>query len=88
MIMKQKKEKKLILFNGRWGTRQHIYLAAYNVTDACRICDEVAGYSGSWRREINEYFRKAWGKTMEGIKPERGAWVSEEGYKEKPKRVL
>ena len=41
-----KNEKKLLLLNGRWnfGNGSHIYIAAYSVADACRICNEVVGY--------------------------------------------
>ncbi len=84
-----KNEKKLLLLNGRWnfGNGSHIYIAAYSVADACRICNEVVGYESNWRNEINIYFSKGcWGRLMDGIEPERGAWVSEHRY-DKPERV-
>ena len=85
------KEKKLILFNGRWSYRnqQTIYLAAYSMADACRICAELAGHNRGWYKEIKVYFHKGcWGNSMEGIPVERGAWVGPAyGEKEKPVRV-
>ena len=83
------KEKKLIIMNGSWKGRQHIYIAAYSKADAARICTELSGYSRGWINEINNYFSiGCWGNAMDGIKIERGAWISKDCYNEKPCRAL
>lgn len=84
-----KKEKKIIIMNGRWYDNGHIYIGAYSIADACRICGELTGRpSNHYIREINEYFSKGcWGNSMDGVTPERGAWLSKDG-REKPVRVL
>jgi hypothetical protein len=77
--------KKLYVANGRWKDRQHIYVAGYSKTDCINILEELAGYSMT--TEMNKYFNKGcWGKTMEGITPERGAWVTTSNDRN-PKRV-
>lgn len=78
--------------NGRWFQscrgECHIFIAAYSVSDACRICEELSGCSHGWRREIDVYFSKGcWGNSMTGITPERGAWIRK-NYHTKPERVL
>ena len=71
---------RLILFNGRWGrdNRQHIYIAAYSKADAARILNEIEPFSWrAWLYEINKYFSVGcWGNRMDGIVPQRGAWVT------------
>ena len=85
---KQQKDKELLLMNGRWEGRAHVYVAAYSVADAYRMLAEVSGYNRGWRHEINVYFSKGlWGNSMDGIELERGVWV-QGNYNEKPKRVL
>jgi hypothetical protein len=91
------KSKKTIIMNGRWSTTQrvgskqqtqsHIYICAYNISDACRMCEKLTGRQSGWRNEIKNYFSiGSWGNTMDGIKQEHGAWVSENYGK--PERVL
>ena len=87
-----KKGKKLITINGRWlgkyGEQQHIYIGAYNKTDAARICTVISEHSRGWINEINKYFSiGCWGDSMDGIKPERGAWIRGK-HSNKPIRVL
>jgi len=78
-------------YNGRWhqiGKEQHIYIGAYSVADACRICTTLSGNDRGWRREIDVYFCKGcWGNSMKDVTVERGAWVSE-GMFDKPVRVI
>lgn len=89
MEVNMKKEKKIIIMNGRWGRGQHIYIGAYSVADACIICEKLSGSSRCWRSEINNYFSKGcWGNNMNGIEPQRGAWICEDTYRSKPVRVL
>jgi hypothetical protein len=87
-----KKEKKLILLNGRWGDQneQHIYICAHNISDAARICEQVYGYERNFTNEIKVYFAKCWGDIMDGITPERGAWLTNiiNNTEDKPVRVL
>jgi hypothetical protein len=84
--------KKLIIMNGRWGygNGQTIYIGAYSVADACRICAAITNTEPSrWRNEINVYFSKGcWGRHMDGITPERGAWITSDHGNDKPVRVL
>ena len=87
------KARKLILMNGRWGhdNGQHIYIAAYSKADAARILnglqEHINGDWHGWLYEINKYFNKGvWGNKMDGIKPERGAWVTE-SYGTRPRKV-
>ena len=76
--------KPLRLWNGRWigsrGERQHIYVAAYSREDAVRVVTEVLGREPRGiRGEIKDYwFDGCWGRAMDGITPERGAWVCDE----------
>jgi hypothetical protein len=84
------KTKKIIIMNGRWfnhNKSQHIYIGAHSIADACRICEQISGRKRGWRREINVYFAKGcWGNSMNGIEPERGAWI--QTGQENPIRVL
>lgn len=71
--------------NGRWWDKvqKHIYICAYSKTDAARIMNELQGYMGSKvnsnLHEINVYFAVGcWGTPMDGITPERGAWVTDD----------
>jgi hypothetical protein len=76
--------KELKLWNGRpygvlptaqWKDR-HIYVAAYSVEDARRVCRE-AGLSDPGRYEIQVYWSaNCWGNSMAGIPVERGIWIS------------
>ena len=76
--------KTLKLYNGRFDRRDHIFIAAYSNADAARILVQayakVNGYGArsNMINEINVYFNKgSWGNSMEGITPERGAWVQD-----------
>jgi hypothetical protein len=86
----KKKNKKLILLNGRWGIsgKEHIYICANSVADAARICGELSKSSRGWINEIKTYFSKGcWRNPMQGINPERGAWIGKNFGTEKPMRV-
>jgi hypothetical protein len=88
----------LKLFNGRcygvlpssqWkrnGHTGHIFVAAYNVEDARRLCREL-GLNDPGRTEVVKYWNKdCWGNSMEGVTPERGVWLQYD-HKIKPKRI-
>ena len=82
--------KPLKLYNGRFGRQDHIFIAAYSNADAARILDEAyqtIGYGSSGMlNEINVYFSKGcWGNPMEGITPERGAWVEDGRFRSEHK---
>lgn len=80
-------QKKLYIANGRWKDRQHIYVCGYSRADCIRILNELSGSSRGMTNEFNVYFNKGcWGNTMEGITPERGAWVTDKNYGS-PKRI-
>jgi hypothetical protein len=86
--------KELLLLNGRWGwnTRQYIYIAAKNKTDAARLmlqANEGRGTVGAMLYEINNYFSVGcWGNSMKDITPERGVWIAEDNYGSIPERVI
>lgn len=84
--------KSLKIWNGRGFNRTDpqqpasIYVAAYSVADARRVCIEV-GYGDPGVSEIQNYWsRGCWGRDMDGIKVERGVWFQVDG--EKPKRLV
>ena len=53
----------------------HLYIAAYSVADARRVCVE-AGFNDPGASEINTYWSKgAWGNAMNGVPVERGIWI-------------
>ena len=72
------KKRPLVLMNGRWGrdTRHHIYIAAHSMHDAAKMLQEYCPMNKtSWYYEIKKYFNiGSWGRVMDGIKIERGAW--------------
>lgn len=76
--------KKLKIWNGRFyftGTSRtsHVYAAAYSIKDLQAMLDPISRWPITYR-EISVYWSKGcWGNSMEGITPERGAWVSIEG---------
>jgi hypothetical protein len=78
LLVAKTKAKPLKLFNGRWGRggADHIYVAAHSQADAIRVVNELYGEGRLSTSEIKNYWSKgAWGTNMEGITPERGAWV-------------
>ena len=86
-----KHERKLKLFNGRImlksGKQGHGYVAAYSAADAVRVLNETIGGRGNVT-EIQKYWNhNCWGNSMDGIKPERGLWVSEDRFGASPKRI-
>lgn len=79
--------RELKLFNGRpygplpqemWTRNRetaHIYVAAYSVADARRVCVE-AGVKDPGAYEISKYWSEgSWGNLMAGIPVSRGIWV-------------
>lgn len=53
----------------------HVYVAAYSVADIRRLCVEV-GYPDPGYSEIKNYWHaRCWGRSMDGITPERGIWI-------------
>jgi hypothetical protein len=79
-------QKKLYIANGRWKDRQHIYVCGYNKTDVINILSELSGSRGM-QNEFNKSFNKGcWGRTMDGIDIERGAWVTDSNDGS-PKRI-
>ena len=81
-------ERQVKIFNGRFRNTTHIYIGAYSIADAARILQQAYDTPTTQINEITVYFSKgAWGNSMEGIKPERGAWVQEH-HSEKPKRII
>ena len=85
--------RKLKLFNGRWKNGGTVFIAAYSIDDAILLGRQaVAATPGWWsvtRHEITKYWAKgAWGRQMEDVKVERGAWVKPKGFDAKPVRVV
>jgi len=93
--------RKLKIWNGRdWESRGHIYVAAYSVRDAVDVANEayrkVKGYTDRpdirpfTANEVRVYWHKGcWGRSMDGIEPERGVWWQEKPYSgDKPVRVI
>jgi hypothetical protein len=63
-------------------------VAAYSRADAIRVIVEYLGYKPrGMNAELRDYWSECWGHNMEGIKPERGLWVSRDG-REIPIRVV
>lgn len=85
-------EKKLKIWNGRWGGGKHVYVAAYNRADAGWLLCQAAGHQlRGIDREIKEYFSEGlWGRRMSGITPERGVWIDDEPHRSDvtPRRVV
>jgi hypothetical protein len=88
-----KKKKVLKIWNGRGSEdRSHLYLAAYSRADAARLLVEAYPYTtvGQGIPELKNYFVEGcWGKTMDGITPERGVWITRNGYEtnQVPERI-
>lgn len=81
--------KKIIIMNGRWiNGKDHAYIGAYSISDACRMCSQITHMTeNQWRREIDIYFSKgAWGNHMKDIPIERGIWVQKTNGK--PEKIL
>lgn len=79
----------LRLWNGRWGrnNEQHIYIAAYSQKDAVNVIEELFGDRPRLTLyELQKYFSPHWGNPMDGIKPERGAWITH-SWRETPQRI-
>ena len=84
--------KQLKLWNGRWKNSQRIYVAAYSVVDAVLIGRQAVAASPGWWSvtpyEIIKYWSSgAWCTQMEGVEPERGAWIAKD-WRSKPERVV
>lgn len=84
-------KKKLFIANGRWqgkqGQQQHIYVCGKSKADAIRILEELSGTKMTY--EMNIYFSQgAWGDPMDGIIPERGAWVHDDYWNWPPKAPI
>lgn len=92
------KARELKLWNGRcycvlpgskWkknGETGHVYVAAYSMADARRVCVE-AGLFDPGATEVSKYWNAgAWGNSMDGITPERGVWL-QYGYSGQPVRI-
>lgn len=94
--------KKLKLYNGRayycrthrdarwenvtYGNALTAFIAAYSIADASRVIAEYTGYDRSNETEIKLFWSECWGRSMNGITPERGLWIEFEYNK--PVRVL
>jgi len=78
--------KTLKKYNGRGVRRgEHLYVAAYNRSDASRMLAKLCGRSeSSWQNELRNYFSECWGDSMEGIEPRRGIWKRVGHYSNKP----
>lgn len=50
------------------------YVAAYSRADARRVIVEYCGHDPG-DAELRDYWHECWGKSMQGITPERGLWV-------------
>lgn len=55
----------------------HGYVCAYSRADAARVIEEYLGYKPlGIDNEIKVYWSDGcWGRTMDGIEPERGLWI-------------
>jgi hypothetical protein len=83
-------ERKLKLWNAPWYPfqGQTLNVAAYSQKDALALLHELFP-----RRhfvtlgEIQKFWSPCWGNSMQGITPERGAWLERERFA-KPVRVM
>ena len=74
----------------------HVYICAYSKADAARLINQFNGYEGdraqNYNSELTNYFSAGcWGIYMEGVKQERGLWLSTDEYECKhktPVRVI
>ena len=75
--------KELKIWNGRpygvlppsqWKD-SHIFVAAFSIVDARRVCVEVGGSDPGYSEIKNYWSSGCWGNAMEGIPIERGVWV-------------
>lgn len=92
--------RKLKLWNGRdWDCRGHLYVCAYSQKDAVDLLNQayrkIRGYENrpdinpTTLCEIRKYWNsKGWGRSMDGITPERGVWWSKEARLENPQRII
>lgn len=65
----------------------HIYACAHSVADLRQLCVEL-GLHAVAASEVRGYWSNCWGRSMDGIEPERGIWICYGYGKEKPQRVL
>lgn len=70
----------------------HVYVCAKSRAHAVRIINEAAGCRVVNDHELKVYWNEnCWGTPMEGIcdeeNPEIGVWT-QQGYNDKPKRIL
>lgn len=93
------KNRKLKLWNGRdYDCKGHLYVAGFSQQDCADLCNEAYrkenGYKG--RPDITPYSLYeiktmwspgCWGNNMDGITPERGVWLQQDG-KGIPRRIL
>lgn len=93
------KERKLKIWNGRTNDcKGHLYVAAYSQKDCVDIANAAYRKLKGWEdrpdiapyalNEIRNYWSPdCWGTPMDGIAPERGVWMVEDGGKV-PRRIL
>ena len=81
--------KKLRFWNGRghgkYDRRFTIYVAAYSVSEACRLLSRVCFPNSNNTDmirsiEINKYYSECWGRSMINIKPDKPCVYVVEGY--------
>lgn len=76
-------------------TRQlYVCVCAHSMVDLIRVISEYlvsideSPYHGITGNEINNYWSECWGRSMDGVEPERGLWIAFEDHREPPTRVL
>lgn len=62
------------------GKQPHIYAAAYSRADLLRMLETWLGYRIA-ESEIRTYWSEGcWGRSMDGITPERGIWMQHDWH--------
>jgi hypothetical protein len=84
--------RELKLWNGRHPNgRGSVYAAGYTkkqVIEMLELAYPTGGNINSWNRELDIYWSKCWGNSMDGITPEVGVWEQGEKFGSPVMRVV
>lgn len=52
-----------------FNANPHLFVCAYSMADAARVCEEYFGEKPSYREMKDYWSADCWGKAMEGLRP-------------------
>lgn len=70
----------------KFNQTPHLYICAYSMADAARICAQYFNDPPSYGEMKNYWSPNCWGRRMDGIQPERGLWI--QFRNDKPVKVV